>query len=202
MYGFVKANVVDIRVDRPRPKDDFIVDTNVWFWLNYGKSSISSTPYQVREYPRYIRDALKAKARLFHSALSLPELAHIIEDSELAIWVAKTRRPNDRKYFRYEAGERTAVTEEIDSAWASTIAMSELVECNLDRTTTDATLECLRKYPLDGYDAILLTTLKAHGMGQVITDDRDYLAVEDIVVFTANDQAVVSADRHGKLIRR
>jgi len=35
----VQAEVVDIRTDRPRATDIFLVDTNVWFWTTYAIAS-------------------------------------------------------------------------------------------------------------------------------------------------------------------
>lgn len=29
----IRADVVDIRQDHPKPDDVFLVDTNVWYWL-------------------------------------------------------------------------------------------------------------------------------------------------------------------------
>ncbi len=31
----IKAKIVDITRDAPRPDDAFLIDTNVWYWLTY-----------------------------------------------------------------------------------------------------------------------------------------------------------------------
>jgi hypothetical protein len=31
----VRARVIDISTDTPRPTDAFLVDTNVWYWCAY-----------------------------------------------------------------------------------------------------------------------------------------------------------------------
>jgi hypothetical protein len=46
----VRARVIDIRTDRPRPTDALLVDTNGWYWHAYAGAGAlpgSATPVQM-----------------------------------------------------------------------------------------------------------------------------------------------------------
>ena len=38
----IRADVVDISKDTPRNNENFLVDTNVWYWMTYSKASLYS----------------------------------------------------------------------------------------------------------------------------------------------------------------
>src|SRR5260221_8930411 len=85
----VKAHVVDVRSDTPKPTDCFYVDTNVWFWTVYarlGLAPMQPRPNQLCDYPGYLKAALNVGADLRWSGLSFSELAHRIEKTEFDIY--------------------------------------------------------------------------------------------------------------------
>jgi hypothetical protein len=65
----ITANVVDITVDQPQKTDSFVVDSNVWFWFAYTKASMSAYPYQVIDYPAYLKHCLSVGANLIKTGL-------------------------------------------------------------------------------------------------------------------------------------
>jgi hypothetical protein len=96
----VRANVVDIKADKPRGDDVFLVDTNVWYFLAYSRASHDPRPpknYQMRDYPAYVELVLnldQGKTKLLRSPLSYSELAHSIERCECQIHsAANVTRP-------------------------------------------------------------------------------------------------------------
>lgn len=38
----IAADIIDVRVDTPKPEDVFLVDSNVWYWMTYTKASLSN----------------------------------------------------------------------------------------------------------------------------------------------------------------
>jgi hypothetical protein len=82
----IQADIVDITNDSPRKSDIFLVDTNVWFWQTYTNASTTANPYQLRDYPNYLAQALMQGSTLSYSVLTLAELASIIERTELSIY--------------------------------------------------------------------------------------------------------------------
>ena len=86
----IRADVIDIRNDIPKPEDTFLVDTNVWYRLTYTRASQADAPpksYQASDYPSYIGKALSAKSNLRRCGLSLSEVAHLIEKTEREIFI-------------------------------------------------------------------------------------------------------------------
>jgi hypothetical protein len=85
----IRAQVVNITIDIPKPEDKFFVDTNVWYWMTYTRASQRVRPpaqYQSTSYPAYTNTALNVGARIFQSGLMLAELTHLIEKAEFEIF--------------------------------------------------------------------------------------------------------------------
>jgi len=197
----IQADVIDIRQDTPKPDDVFLVDTNVWYWLTYTRTPKS---YQTKDYPSYINKALSAKSQLHRCGLSLAELAHLIERTELEIFSkASGFDKNKKKEFRHNHPiERTHVVSEIQAAWGLVENMSQTVDIQINKLTTDAALSRLSTQILDGYDLFILESITKAGIVKVITDDGDFATVPDILVFTSNPSAIQAARTQGKLLKR
>lgn len=203
----IQADVVDIRQDTPKPDDAFLVDTNVWYWLTYTRASQGDKPprsYQIKEYPSYINKARLVKNQIYRCGLSFAELAHLIEKTELEIFAkASGFDKNKKKEFRHNyPKERTNVVSEIQAAWGSVETMSQTVDIQINKLTTDAALSRLSTQILDGYDLFILESIMKAGIVKVITDDGDFATVPDILVFTSNPSAIQAARTQGKLVKR
>jgi hypothetical protein len=203
----VRADVIDIRQDSPKPDDIFLVDTNVWYWLTYTRASQADYPprsYQINDYPTYVAKALSTKSQLHRCGLSLAELAHRIEKTELEIYSRITGfNKKKKKEFRHNHNlQRTHVVTEIQAAWGQVKTMAQTVEIQIDETITDAALSRLSTQPLDGYDVYIIEAISMAGVVRVITDDGDYVTVPGIQVFTANQNVIAAAQNQGKLITR
>ena len=48
----VKAAIIDINQDQPKAKDIFLVDTNVWYWIAYPKTT--APVVRQENYSRYM----------------------------------------------------------------------------------------------------------------------------------------------------
>jgi predicted nucleic acid-binding protein len=201
----VLADVVDIRTDSPRRTDTLVADTNIWVLLSYTPvAMVNRYSYQTVDYSSYVKRLMTAGASLAHSSLTLAEMAHAIERTEWRIWQALPGRADAKlKEFRREDAERARVLEEVDDAWETTKSMSSCVDCTLDAHTADATLERLRLYPIDGYDALILATMRGRGFNQLLSDDADFVTVGGgLTVFTANREAIRLAELQRRLVRR
>ena len=203
----VLANVIDIRQDTPKLDDIFLVDTNVWYWLTYTRASQADYPprsYQINDYPTYISKALSVKSQLHRCGLSLAELAHCIEKTELEIYSKTTGfDKKKKKEFRHNHNlQRTNVVTEIQAAWGQVKTMAKTVEIQIDETIIDAALSRLSTQPLDGYDVFIIEAISDTGVVKVITDDGDYVTVPGLQVFTANQNVITAAQNQGMLIAR
>jgi hypothetical protein len=203
----IKAAVIDLRNDTPRQYDLFLVDSNVWYWTTYTRVNLADTPprqYQINDYPLYISKALSVKSKLLRCGLSLAELSHLIEKTELEIFARTTGfdKKKKKEYRHNNTSQRANVVTEVQTAWDQIKSMSQSLELQIDDTITDAALSRFSTQPLDGYDLFILEAISKAGVVKVITDDGDYVTVPGIQVFTANRSVIATAQNQGKLVIR
>jgi|WetSurMetagenome_2_1015567.scaffolds.fasta_scaffold221607_3 predicted nucleic acid-binding protein len=198
----IQADIIDIRFDKPKHQDSLFVDTNIWYWLTYSRASVTAKPYQVREYPEYIKKIRSVNGRLSRCNLVLAELAHIIEKAEFGIFCStnkKDPRTYPKKEFRHNfPTERKDVTLEIESAWMQVEQLSVPVPVSLDESSATAFIADLKAHKLDGYDLFTLDLIRKQGFS-LLTDDGDFATVPGISVFTANLSVIDAARACGKL---
>jgi hypothetical protein len=201
----VQAEVIDIRVDRPKPTDIFLVDTNVWVWMTYSVASQTPNPpvqSPPAAYPKYFKRALAARAKFRWCGLSLSELAHTIEKAEFDLFVATNPNTTLKEYRHNLPTERAHVVSEVQAAWGAVKQIASPVEVSICLATSDAALVRLSTQQLDGHDVFLLEAMNAANVGQLLTDDGDFCSVPGIQVFTANRQVIEAARNQGKLLAR
>ncbi|MHB8165286.1 MAG: type II toxin-antitoxin system VapC family toxin [Sulfuricella sp.] len=202
----VRADVVDLRTDTPRATDSFAIDTNVWYWLTYQRASQLPKPpayYQTRYYPNYLKAARKSCAKLYTCGTTFSELAHRIETDEHKFFCAKQCQAISLKEFRHDyPQERQGVIDEIAIAWGQVVTMAKILPLTLDDQAMAAATSLFTKVGMDGHDVLAVQAMAQNGITQVITDDRDFLTVPGIVVFTANNGSIQTAQAAGKLLTR
>ncbi|EOC1531622.1 PIN domain-containing protein [Cronobacter turicensis] len=198
--GTILSNVYDITSFNPSDKDSFIVDTNVWYWLTYSKGVPSHRPY-LHNYTSFINTALSNDSKLFHSGLSLSELAHIIEGTERRIHEKVINKKIETKEFRQTyVKERTNATKEIEASWLQVENIANQIEINIcDRVTTNCVTK-MATTTLDGYDLMIHESMINSGIFNIITDDADFTSVAGINVFTSNKNVIQAASAQKKLI--
>lgn len=206
----IQATVVDLRRDRPKSSDKFLVDTNAWFWLLYPRAASGSNPpksYQIRYYPSYLNGTRRAKSTLYRTILTLSELSHLVEKNELDIFNQAQFTANlpqvGLKEYRYNYSiEHASVVNRTKVMWLRLKSYSTNMDVLLNDALADAALQRLDTQLLDGYDLFMLETAIKFGLTNVITDDADFASVPDITVFTANANLINAATVQGKLLVR
>jgi len=203
---FVKADVVDITNDSPQAADQFFVDTNAWEFLTYipvSLSPITPKPYQVRDYPNYIKHALKSRSRLYRCGLSFSELSSLIEFKRCANFLHKVPDKRELKYFRHNNPiERAEVVAEIQSRWLDITQFSEDLSLTIDDVLINRSLNLIGNVQVDMYDLFYVEAMALAGLTQIITDDADFVTIPGITVFTSNRNAIELARSQGKLLKR
>jgi hypothetical protein len=201
----VRAQVVDIRTDSPRPTDRFLVDTNVWAWKHYPGVGVSpsgvSSP-QASDYPPYLDRTIASGATRYRTGLCLAELVHLIEKNEHDAYTAGVGPLSLKDYRHNLPSERARLVGEFQRAWCRIKADSEPLALMLDDATTDAALSRLATEPVDGYDLYMLEAMACVGVTQLLTDDGDFCCVPGIEVFTANPRVLAAARAQGHLAVR
>ncbi|MEX5539912.1 hypothetical protein [Pseudomonas poae] len=200
----IKAEVIDITKDTPLAGDNFLVDTNVWYWMTYSRASVAGAQnYQVLHYPQYTSSALSIGSSIFQSGLSLAELSHVIEKVEREMYEKSNAVKVSTKVFRHNyPAERLKVSCEIESMCRQVMSMSSSVETLIDEKFSQTAMSRISRDLVDGYDLFILETMSLKGLSQIITDDGDFATVSGIQVFTANKNVIAAASQQGKLITR
>lgn len=202
----VRAQVVDIRADSPKDTDRFLVDTNAWYWLFYPRASQAPNaplPYQLAEYPVYLKKAIGAPATLQCYALTFAELAHTIEKAEREIYADQANRYIRTKEFRHEyPNQHHRVVSLITDTWDNVLTVSKLLDMVLDTAFMQSALSLFPSVALDGYDLFMAEAALQSGLTQIITDDGDYATVAGLTVFTANETVIHEARAAGKMVTR
>src|SRR5579862_666002 len=146
----IQAEVIDLRSDTPPSGESFFVDTNVWFWLAYSWANQTSLTYQVKEYPDYLDKIRNARGTFYRCDLSLAELTHIIERSELEIYNQAHSPAIGRKEYRHNfPTERASVVAEIQSAWGIVKSFSQPLDLHIEDSFTDTALARLVSSSVD-----------------------------------------------------
>ena len=201
----IAADVIDIRVDSPKPEDVFLVDSNVWYWMTYTKASLVMQPWargRLHDYPVFVNKAIATSAKLYRCALSLSELAHIIEKTEREIFKKTSGRIDTKEYRHNYPKERLNVVSEVKAAWGQVKTMASSLDVTINDAMTDAALTRFEKELVDGYDLFFLEAMSNEKVIQIITDDGGFATVSGIRVFTANRNVITAAQKQRKFIKR
>jgi hypothetical protein len=108
------------------------------YWISYNRAR--SKPYQISDYPAYIKKAISVKARLPRCGLSLTELAHLIEKTEREIFIRSHLAVNTKEYRHNYPSERNHVVAEIQAAWGQVKTMALPIDVLVNELTTDTAL--------------------------------------------------------------
>ena len=201
----VQASVFNISSVSPSPEDEYLVDTNVWYWMTYSKASILSPVRQANDrsfkYPGFLKKALQVGATLHRCDLSFPELCHAIEKCEKEIYeeyIVKGKL-GIKEYRHSDEEERGRTVTEIESAWSQVCSMSTCRVVTVGESATVAALKDIKNYPMDGYDALILEAMRSNDLTKIITDDCDFGEVAGIEVYTGNSNLIENARNRGRL---
>jgi hypothetical protein len=205
----VKANVINIKTDRPQKDDRFLLDTNVLYWVTYHRSDLTDrapSSVQATQYPAYVKSALQANSTLYWSSLSIAELTTLIERSEYDIFCKNNQISEKFSLKDYRHGypkERIdQVLPEIKAAWNSVQGIGKCIDSLVTQDTISQSILDFNNQSVDGYDSLILNALQTSNITQIITDDIDFITVPGVTIFTANFKALSAAKSQNKLIDR
>lgn len=172
-------------------KDEvFAIDTNVLLWTHYAKASdpnLNRHPYQVFEYPDFVANLLQNKNKLVTTTLNISELIAVVEKSEYKIYKT-THSCNGIKFkdFRKINSARSSYKNEINTMMAEIRAsyndQIEVIEVTRERL--EEFNKNIEQTQCDVFDYLIIEYLKSIGVTNYISDDKDFMSVEDIQLFS------------------
>lgn len=198
--GTILSNIYNLETFTPSSNDSFFVDTNIWYWLTYSKGIPQKRPF-LNKYNNFISLALGNNSNLYHSGLSLSELAHIIEGTERKIHEQLIQKTIATKEFRYNyPNERNAAINEIETSWLQVESLAQQIDLNICKPLTTTCLQNMNTNTLDGYDLMIHESMIQSGITNIITDDGDFTSIHGINVFTLNKNVLSCAATQNKLM--
>ena len=190
------ASTVDIRgIDISRISKDevFAVDTNALVWTHYSKASdpsLNKHPYQVIEYPNFLAKLLGNGNKIVTTALNLTELCGVIERNEWKIYKAINGIVRlNLKDYRKITSERATYMNELDTILKQ-IKLSynnQLEIVNVDESIIQKFKNSICTNSCDVFDFAIVEHLKAMGIKNYISDDKDYSTMDGIVLYTTSE---------------
>lgn len=182
-----------------RAENAVVVDTNIWLWITLPQVSLARH-YQLNVYPTFLKTLKSSGVALYHSPVSLNELAALLERYEFDKAVDAGLVQDDstgRKAVRRMPGLRAQLADDARRAWNSVIALSAPVSADFD---TDRFFALLDGSEVDPSDAQLISGAeRLLREFAVLTDDADFGTVDGLRVLTANSTLVNNAKRAGRL---
>lgn len=199
------ANVYDIRnLDISRIKGEtFAIDTNVLYWMHYTRCTETQSGYQLSLYPNFISELLLNNNNLVTTIYNITELLYIIERNEFEIYKINNCDIDcniSRKQFRAITTERLKVKEYLNTVLMQIEQLYDIREFNIEILGVKDFIDKLETHKCDDFDYLIIDYLKARGIYNIVTDDSDYVYMNSLNIYTANNRTIKEAENYGKLV--
>lgn len=174
------------------PKNEkVLIDTNVLYWLTYASSrvftkNLKPQDYQLQDYPKLFQKLIENGNELFFSNYSVSELASIIARVEASL-SGQGLEYQRKKWLREEKG-REIVLEELTVAVETMESWATPLNTHPPLSTNDYLAKYAQVY-LDGYDIYIENELTENQVDYILTDDIDFISVDNLNVITANQRS-------------
>lgn len=179
--------------------ETYAIDTNVLYWMHYTRGNLTYTGYQTRIYPDFLSNLIENNNKLVTTIYNITELLYIIERNEYDIF--KINNINLRKKdYRDNITERIKIKSEFETVIAQIKELYEIKEFKIDILGIDEFINCFDIHKCDDFDYLIIDYLRKNNIKKIVVDDRDYISMDNIEVFTANDKAVSRAKETGILV--
>ena len=196
-------NVIDLNhiniEDLNERKLAFYLDTNIWYWLTYPDSN---TERLSDDYAHFVNEIHLAKdTKILYSHLTFAELTNIIEREKLNSYKRDSGNQHiSKKQYRQLIDERNNVVEDIEISLNQITRIGESDEAFvevLNYIKKDDFIKTLQETTLDGTDILMANFIKQNGVQNIITNDRDYLTIRGVNIFTFDLRVINTAQCQG-----
>jgi len=199
----IRSKVFDVRAGLPKPGARIFVDTNVWDFVLFDEASAAQLVQGKRieknrlSFGTFLDSAKKDDgAKLFTSNIVRMEMVTVYErhQAELALL------DHDIKEFRRERpAERADALKRAHEDWGTIESLAEVLPCPVEPDFMETVYAKALKYSLDQADAVSVCLMADNGIEFVLTDDKDFLAVDGISVITVDEEVIRNAKHQGCL---
>lgn len=184
----MNSQIVSIDKHRFSGSDKFLIDTNVWMFIN-GPLSDAKNP-TIAVYSSALKDILTANAAVYVDTFVISEFVNSyarLEHKKSSIHHSSTY-----KDFR-KSVEFRHIASDIRNACSQILKIANITNVEFTKSDLSKILDTFGKEPCDFNDRILIDICKRQGY-ILVTHDIDSLAC-DIAVLTANKKMLTQASR-------
>ena len=196
-----KARVYDINtLDTTKIKNNvFVIDTNVLYWMHYSRCHIvDKIGNQTIIYPRFIKDLISNNNKVVTSSCNISELVNLIEKKEHEIY-KNTNSSITKKHFRSLSSERIKVKSELESVLLQVKSIYDIQDLFFKSSEIESFVSEFENHKCDSIDFIVINHVINNGLINFVTDDLDYITIDNLNVYTANANAINLAKTDGNL---
>ncbi len=186
------ANVFDIRSLINIPEYNYFFDTNILKFI-FAQSVANDKSYQTEYYPKFLKILLQKKLIIFTYIHNIIELFAVLDKIDMEFLKIKNVLLKDYRISNLEQYQdtRKIILDEVSSAIN---IFSKPIEIGFIHSYLNL------PYSIDISDYIYYK-LDNDSKIAFVTDDYEFINIENINVFTANTKAIQYADRVKKLIK-
>lgn len=191
--GGILEDIRSVDITKIDTAQVFGIDTNVLVWTHYSNASSSllyKHPYQVVEYPNFVGKLLSNGNKIVTTTLNITELISVVEKNQYKIYSALNKSQKiSFKDYRKNLDERQKYKDELDnmimeikSSYDDQIEVIDITDKSIeDFKKSIMTMQC------DIFDFCIIGYLKSIGITNYISDDKDFLSIDGIKLFSTYD---------------
>jgi predicted nucleic acid-binding protein len=182
------AHCLSVRRERLSRGDRCLLDTSVIVFVVFEEQQATSwNQERAAAYEEFIERGRKDGVEFLWSPLSFSELTNFVERYYLKRYQRAVDQSIDRKRFRAIPEQRKLVIDNVKEAWQYVKRLALPTEFQVDAATADAVLALLTATSLDGYDALLIRSMRGANVPYILSDDADYASAPNVIVYSANE---------------
>ena len=176
------------------------LDTNILYWMHYSRCAMGGDPpHQILIYPDVIENLISNEVKLVTTIYNVTELINIIERHENEIYNL-THKKTNLKDFRKIKNERENVQAELEAVLGQIKSLYEVFEYKIEVIGVNSFIENFNNHSCDNFDYSIINYLKGKNINSIISDDKDFISIDGIVLYTANRYSIKKAKENKQLV--
>lgn len=183
------CSISSITLNQIDPCLDFLVDTNVLFFVHSGNFTAKQNP-KATLYSNFISDLLKNKNQLVTTTAFIQELFHCIENEEYKLYCKKNKLKTGsfgKKKFRALPHERSKLQKKLNTSFIEIKNFYDIIDSHLHQLDLDSYVSNYTNHLYDPIDYLTISKQCSFSVAPVniITDDKDFQNDPSINVYYA-----------------
>lgn len=189
----MSSQIIDISKYAPIDnKKTYCLDTNVLYWYCYHRSNnglAKGRRDDIQIYYDFVDRLVQNGNPIITSIYNVSEFLNVIEKHECDIYKKiNPEIPVVVKDLRNMPKQRKQLHKFMRVSLNNVIANCQIVGSKIQTSALEAFVDELEVHKCDVFDYVILKEHISNNRLNIITDDSDFCTIEDITIYTANEQ--------------